>query len=162
MTEGLGTPSQKTSLLGGVAQILINPRPSPRLADVGLFVRPKSQQSPLEQRVSPLQAQLSSHRKIKCSIEIQLFTAWEGGTPYVKTNCSRSLLYTACPAPRPLQRSTTAKFLESQTLASQGLIAPFAPVGWAGPLRLCAIGGIYIVEHHPHTRLSSGHGSDTT
>jgi len=41
--EGLGTPSQKTSLLGGVAQILIYPRPSPRLADV-LFVRPKSQQ----------------------------------------------------------------------------------------------------------------------
>ena len=33
--EGLGAPSQKTSLLGGVAQILINPRPSPRLADVG-------------------------------------------------------------------------------------------------------------------------------
>ena len=51
--EGLGAPSQKTSLLGGVAQILINPRPSPRLADVGLFVLPKSQQSPLEQRVSP-------------------------------------------------------------------------------------------------------------
>jgi len=30
-------------MLGGVAQILINPRPSPRLADMGLFVRPKSQ-----------------------------------------------------------------------------------------------------------------------
>ena len=59
--EGLRAPSQKTSLLGGVAQILINSRPlSPRLADVGLFVRPKSQQSPFEQRVS-LQAQLSSH-----------------------------------------------------------------------------------------------------
>ena len=41
--EGVGAPSQKTSLLGEVAQILINPRPSPRLADVGLFVRPKSQ-----------------------------------------------------------------------------------------------------------------------
>ena len=41
--EVLGAPSQKTSLLGGVAQILINLRPSPRLADVGLFVRPKSQ-----------------------------------------------------------------------------------------------------------------------
>ena len=35
---------QKTSLLGRVAQILINPRPSPCLADVGLFVRLKSQQ----------------------------------------------------------------------------------------------------------------------
>ena len=40
--EGLGAPSQKTNLLGGVA-ILIFSRPSPRLADVGLFVRPKSQ-----------------------------------------------------------------------------------------------------------------------
>ena len=35
-------PKRLVSLLGGVAQILINPRPSPRLADVGLFVRPKS------------------------------------------------------------------------------------------------------------------------
>ena len=32
---------------------LYTQRPSPRLTDVGLFVRPKSQQSPLEQRVSP-------------------------------------------------------------------------------------------------------------
>ena len=44
------------------------------LVDVGLFVRPKSQQFPLEQRIS-LQAQLSSQWKTKCSIEIQLFTA---------------------------------------------------------------------------------------
>ena len=44
--EGLGAPSQKTSLLGGVAQILISPRPSPRLADVGLFVRPKPNNPP--------------------------------------------------------------------------------------------------------------------
>jgi len=44
--EGLGAPSQKTSLLGGVAQILIYLRPSPRLADVGLFVRLKSQHTP--------------------------------------------------------------------------------------------------------------------
>jgi len=42
--EVLGAPSQKTSLLDGVAQILINPRPSLRLADVRVFVRPKSQQ----------------------------------------------------------------------------------------------------------------------
>ena len=42
--EGLGASSQKTSLLGGVAQILIYPRPSSCLADVGLFVRSKSQQ----------------------------------------------------------------------------------------------------------------------
>ena len=43
--EGLGTPSQKTSFLGGVVQILRYPRPSLPLADVGLFVRPKSQHS---------------------------------------------------------------------------------------------------------------------
>ena len=43
LLEGLRAPSQKTSLLGGVTQILIYSRPSPRLADVGLFVRPKSQ-----------------------------------------------------------------------------------------------------------------------
>ena len=40
--------------------------------------------NPPQTKSLPLQAQLSSHRKIKCSIEIQLFTAWEGGTPYVK------------------------------------------------------------------------------
>jgi len=49
-----------------------NPYISKTIADVGLFVRPKSQQFSLEQRVS-LQAQLSSHWKIKCSIEIQFF-----------------------------------------------------------------------------------------
>jgi len=37
----LGASSQKTTLLGGVAQILINSRTSPCLADVGLFVQPK-------------------------------------------------------------------------------------------------------------------------
>ena len=42
--EGLGALSQKTNFLGGVAQILIYPRSFPRLTDVGLFIRPKSQQ----------------------------------------------------------------------------------------------------------------------
>ena len=32
----------------------------------------------------PMQAQLSSHRKIKCSIEIQLLHRVGRGTPYVK------------------------------------------------------------------------------
>ena len=32
---------KKISLLGGVAQIIINPRPFSCLADVGLFIRPK-------------------------------------------------------------------------------------------------------------------------
>ena len=36
--EGLGTLYQKTILLGRVAQILIYPRLSPRLADVGLYL----------------------------------------------------------------------------------------------------------------------------
>ena len=36
----------KRLLLGGVVKILIYPRPSSCLADVGLFDRPKSQQSP--------------------------------------------------------------------------------------------------------------------
>ena len=68
--EGLGAPSQKTSLLGGVAQILIYPRPSsPRLVDVGLFVSSrcgticstKISTIPFSNKESPLQAQLSSH-----------------------------------------------------------------------------------------------------
>ena len=108
--EGLEALSQKTRrLLGGVAQILIYLRLSTCPADVELFVRPKSEQFPLEQRVS-LQAQLSSHWKIKYSIEIQLFTAW-----------SRHA--------RPLQRSITVKFLESPILALQGSTAPFCTIG---------------------------------
>ena len=54
---GLEAPSQKTSLLGGVAQILIFPRPSPRLADVGLFVRPKSQHQPVHTPYSHVHTQ---------------------------------------------------------------------------------------------------------
>jgi len=50
--EGLKAPSQKTNLLGGVAQILIYARPSLCLADMGLFVRTNFNNPPLEQRVS--------------------------------------------------------------------------------------------------------------
>ena len=138
--EVLGAPSQKTSLLGGVVQILIFPRPSPRLADVGLFVRPKSQQSPLEQRVS-LQAQLSSHRKIKCSIEIQLFTAWGDGTPYVKYHQLQSVT----PLHRVVAGTPIAKEHHCQ-------ISREPNINFTGAYcAFCAIGGIYIVEHHPHT-----------
>ena len=42
------TPSQKTSMLGGVAQILKNPKASPCLADVVLFVQLKFPTTPLE------------------------------------------------------------------------------------------------------------------
>ena len=38
--EGLGAPSKKTSLLGGVAQILIYPRSSSCLADVDYLFDP--------------------------------------------------------------------------------------------------------------------------
>ena len=43
--QGLEVSSQKTSLLSEVTQILIHSKSSPCLADVGLFVQPKSQQS---------------------------------------------------------------------------------------------------------------------
>ena len=42
---GLGAPSQNTSLLGGVTKNPYIPKIIPMLADVGLFVRPKSQQN---------------------------------------------------------------------------------------------------------------------
>ena len=41
--EEHGAPSQKTSLSGGVAQILIYSRPYPCLDDMRLFIRTKSQ-----------------------------------------------------------------------------------------------------------------------
>ena len=52
---------------------------------------------------------------------------------------------------RPLQSSTTAKFLESPTLASQGPIAPFCAIRVMRPIESLRHWGIYIVEHHPHT-----------
>ena len=47
----LGEPSRKVNLLGGVAQTLIYPRPSPSLTDVGLFVHTMLNNSPFKQRV---------------------------------------------------------------------------------------------------------------
>ena len=49
--EGLGASSQNTNFLGRVVQILIYPRPSPSLADVGIFVRPKSQHQEEEKNI---------------------------------------------------------------------------------------------------------------
>ena len=61
--------------------------------------------NPPPNKESPCKLNYLQHRKIKCSIKIQLFTAF---------------LYTTWEAARPLQRSTTAKFLKSPTLASHG------------------------------------------
>ena len=108
----------------------------------------KSQQSPLEQRVS-LQAQLSSHWKIKCSIEIQFFTAWADSTPYVKYQ-----LQSVTPLHRVVEGTPIAKEHHCQ-------ISREPNISFTGAY--CAFlryWGIYIVEHNPYTRLSSGHGSD--
>ena len=110
---------------------------------------PNPNSPPLEQRVSPTSCVGAARLmwSTNCSWSL-LYTAWQTtwhagahwkGAPLYRVTCVR-----------PLERSTTVKFLESPTLASQGPVAPF-----------CAI-GIYIVEHHPRTRLNSGHGSDTT
>ena len=82
-------PSQKTNLLGGVAQILINQRPSPCLADVGLFVRPKFQQSPSQTKCLPVSS--SSHLEGICSIEIVILFTVLQHTPYVKQGSTVNL-----------------------------------------------------------------------
>jgi len=95
--------------------------------------------NPPSNKESPLQAQLSSHWKIKCSIEIQLFTAWE---PHalceVPTAVSHSSIQPLCEVPTavghsstqrnrraPITRSTTAKFLESPTFSFTGAYCAF-------------------------------------
>ena len=80
--QGLGAQSQKTSFLGGVVQILIFQRPSPCLADVRLCVRPKSQQSSLEQR-SP--CKLNFLHNGKSNVRSRSNSSVHGAdTPYVK------------------------------------------------------------------------------
>ena len=135
--EGLGAPSQKTSLLGGVAQILTYPRPSPCLTDVGLFVRPKSQQSPPQIKSLPVSSTIFTPADQMLHWDTNFFSP-------CGIRASNSVVH------------ITVKFSRAQ-LALQGPIAPFCAIGWSGLLRLCVIGGIYIVEYHPHTRLSSGH-----
>jgi len=124
----------------------------------------KSQQSPPRTKSLPVSSiifvrQLSSYVKIKCSIEIQLFTAWFARHALCEVPTAvRSLLFEHH---GHSSTSTTAKFLESQT-ASQGPYCAFCASGVArliAPLRHW--GDLYTVEHHPHTRLSLGHDSDT-
>jgi len=77
---GVGAPSKKTSLLGGVTQILIYSRPSPRLADVRLFVRPKSQQLTHFNKITNdlifLGEPISNDHKVWKIIRL-LFKSWE-------------------------------------------------------------------------------------
>ena len=157
-----GLHPKRLAFLGGVAQILINPRSSPRLADVGLFVRPKSQQSPLNKE-SPLQAQLiftpedqMLHRDPTLHCVRRRHTLCE------VPNCSRSLLSnTACGA-TPIAKEHHYQISREPNISFTGAYCAFLRQ-WGGQAH-CAFApfGIYIVEHHPHTRLSSGHGSDTT
>ena len=76
MLQGFGALTQKTASRWSCPNPYIS-KPSPCLADVGLFVRHPTQQSPLEQRVS-LQAYAPSRS--------QLFTARRVDMPYVKHN----------------------------------------------------------------------------
>ena len=111
-----------------------------------------STQIPTSNKESPLQAQLSSHWKIKCSIEIQLFTAWGCNTPYVKVPIAVSHSSTPRNRRAPITRSTTAKFLESPTLVSQGLIAPFCASGVGMPIApLCHWGDLHRRTTPTHT-----------
>ena len=146
--EGSGAPSQKTCLLlGGVAQILILPRPSSRLADVRLFVRPKSQQSLPRTKSLHASSTIFTPEDQMLHRDPTLHCVGLRHTLYeVPTTVGHSS--TPCNRRAPITRSTTIKFLESPTLASQGPIAPFTPVAWPGPVRYW--GGSYIVEHHPH------------
>ena len=122
--EGLGAPSQKTSLLGGVAQILISPRPSPRLADVGLFVRPKPNNPP-------------SNKESPCKLY------------YLHTGRSNAPSRYRLLSVTPLHYG--ANFLESQIVALQGLIALFSPSGVGRPIAPLRHWGIYIPSNITHT-----------
>ena len=91
--EGLGGPSEKTSLLGGVVQTLYTPKAIPMSSRCGTICLIQIPSIPLEQRTKSLpasltifilQAQLFSYWKIKCSIEIQFLHHIGEGTSFVK------------------------------------------------------------------------------
>ena len=54
---------------------------------------PSNKESPCKLNCKLNYLHIGDGVKIKCSIEIQLFTAWVSGTPYVKYLQSWSLLY---------------------------------------------------------------------
>ena len=98
---------------------------------------PNPNNPPLEQRVS-LQAQLSSHRKIKCSIEIQLFTAWGDGTPYVKYQLQSVTPLHRVGGSTPIAKEHHCQISREPNISFTGAYAPFCASGVArliAPLR---------------------------
>ena len=138
--EGLGAPSQKTSLLGGVAQILIC-KTIPTSSRCGTICSTQIPTIPPSNKESP--CKLNYLHTGRSNAPSRSNSLLRGKTTRLmwSNNCCRSLFYTAWELARPLQRSTAVKFLKSPILASQGpivpfcasgvgrLIAPFAPLG---------------------------------
>jgi len=116
---------------------------------------------PLQQRVS-LQAQLSSHRKIKCSIEIQFFTTWGDVTPYVKYQLQSVSPLHRVGCSTPIAKEHHCQISREPNISFTGAYCAFCASRVGRPIAPLCHWGIYIVKHHPHTRLSSGHGSNTT
>ena len=119
--EGFGAPFQKTCPNSYILKTIHTS------SQCGTICSTQIPTIPLEQRVS-LQAQLSSHWKIKCSIETQLFTSWE---PHALCEVPTAVGHSSTPRNRraPITRSTTVKFLQSPRLASQGPYCAIAPLG---------------------------------
>jgi len=137
--KDLGAPSIKISLLGGVDQIRIYPRPSPYLADVGLFVRRPTQQSPIEQGVY-MQANLSSQMEDHM-LHWDDNSSPSGGRTRLtwSTNCNILLLFTT--------RRVDTPYVKHE-LWSQILESPTSFIGAHQCALLHSFGGSNIT--HPH------------
>ena len=116
---------------------------------MGLFIRPKSQQSPSNKEFS---YKLNFLHNGRPNARSRSNSSLCGGRSRLmwSTNCSRPLFYTTWVTTRPLQKSTTVKYLTSH-IALQGLLLRLLAPNWE----------INNIEYHPHTRLSLGLGSDT-
>ena len=108
---------------------------------------PNPNNSPLKQRVS-LQANYLHTGRSNAPIEIQLFTAWEGGTPYVKYLQSWSLLYEHH---GHSSTSTTAKFSREPNSFTGGLLRAFCASGVGRPIAPLRHWGIYTSSNITHT-----------
>ena len=98
------------------------PKTIPCLADVGLFVRPKSQQSP-------------ANKESPC--KLNYLHNGSGATPYVKHKQQ-------CHAHH-------CQILENPTSFTWAYRAFLCYWGDQTHCTFCVIGGIDIIEHHPHT-----------